>query len=151
MASIQRILLPVDFSAPSIAAMHYGLDLARSLGAKATLLHVYGLPNYVLPDGTALLANAEAIVKITEAADRELKGLIADAEKHEDKVPLDTKLVEGDPAREIIRIAGDEKYDLVVMGTHGRGFLERVLLGSVAERVVRKAPCPVLTLRAPHE
>jgi nucleotide-binding universal stress UspA family protein len=141
MEPIQRILLPVDFSTPSMAAMSYGLDLARALGARATLLHVSGLPNYVLPDGTALLANAEAIVKITEAADRELNALIDTAKRHESHVPLDTKLVEGDPAREIVRVAGDEKYDIIVIGTHGRGFLERVLLGSVPIASPGRASC----------
>ncbi len=142
--AIGRILVPTDFSAHSREAQAWAADLARRYQASITLLHVYQPLNY-LPEGyvqpsASLLADVE--LALGHALD--------DARKQLELTPglhVDTALVQGVPFAEVVQFAREGSYDLIVAGTHGRTGLRHALLGSVAERIVRKAPCPVLTVR----
>lgn len=145
MFDLKRILVPVDFSEPSVAALETAIEVAKRWeGAVVTVLHVYGVPVYAYVEGTVLppqilseIAGAaqDAVAKLcTERADR--------------GVTLRPVSELGTPM-DIVRRAVEEKTDLIVMGTRGRTGLPHILLGSVAEKVVRHAPCAVLTVRGP--
>jgi nucleotide-binding universal stress UspA family protein len=143
MLSIKKILVPTDFSTCAGDALRMGIELARKFGASVTVLHVYQIPMYPLAEGTYIAGpqiTAELVRDITESLEKvknEFKG----------DVPIDTRMAEGVPYVEIAHTARDGHYDLIVIGTHGRTGVRHMLLGSVAERVVRTAPCPVLTTR----
>jgi nucleotide-binding universal stress UspA family protein len=141
MPAVRRILCPVDFSPPSEAALDFAVDLAKTLGAEIHLLHVYQLPVYALPDG-AMLAGPELTTRVTT----ELQTALTNLAKTRSEVSPKTHLVEGVPYREIVRMADELDTDLIVMGTHGRTGFRHFLLGSVAERVVRSARVPVVTV-----
>ncbi|MBZ0122027.1 MAG: universal stress protein [Sandaracinaceae bacterium] len=145
MPDIRRILCPVDFSEPSDRAFEYALDFATKFGAEVHLVHVYQLPVYALPDG-AMMAGPELTVKITDELSQALK---AQAGKAPAGSKVQTHLVEGIPYREVTRLAEELGCDLIVMGTHGRTGIKHLLLGSVAERVVRTAKVPVITIPTP--
>lgn len=143
--TIRKILVPIDFSAHSREAQKWAADLARRYDATLTLLHVYQPISYALPEGYVLpSANllADLEVSLGRALDEAKKEL-------EQDVRVDTALVQGVPFAEIVRFAREGSYDLIALSTHGRTGLRHALLGSVAEKVVRKASCPVLTVR-PH-
>ncbi|MFW5876014.1 MAG: universal stress protein [Myxococcota bacterium] len=145
--TVSRILSPVDFSETSDHALEYAIELARGLGAELHLLHVYQLPMYSMPDG-ALLAGPDVATRIMDTARESLDAL---AQRLADRgVTIERHLTEGVPHQEIERVAKDIGADMVVMGTHGRTGLGHLLLGSVAERVVRTVPAPVLTVRHPE-
>lgn len=146
MTRFTRLLIPTDFSPASDIALEYGLDLATRFGARVEVLHVIDdfsvLAAY--PDGFyAELPGLRDQLR-TEAEDR-LRTL--EARYQTAGVPFATEIVIGRPARAIVREATDRGVDLIVMGTHGRSGFEHLVLGSVAERVLRTAPCPVLTVR----
>lgn len=150
MITLKHVLVPTDFSDASDVAVIYGQVLAKAFGAQLHLLHV-------VPEATALpwaavtdVGSLDALQKEweTEAGTR-LQQLVPDDADRE-RVTVVTRT--GDPARQIVAYAADNEVDLLVIGTHGRGFVAHVFLGSVAEQVVRRAPCPVLTVRHPqHE
>jgi universal stress protein A len=145
MPAIQKILVPVDFSEHSREAIRYACDLAERYGAALTLLHVLQLPPPPAgPDG-ALLFEAQSFDALREPLEQQLRLLAQELTARGSTA--DSRLALGRPASEIVRVAAEGGYDLVVMGTHGRTGLGRALLGSVAERVVRRARCPVLTVR----
>lgn len=144
MAEIKRILCPVDFSETSEHALRYAIDLASRLGADVRLVHAYQLPTYALPDG-ALLARPDFVKELTTELQKQLDELVHRYSGH--GVDLQGKIVEGLAFSEINRIAEEEDADMIVMGTHGRTGMKHLLLGSVAERVVRTAQLPVLTVR----
>lgn len=146
MPQINRILCPVDFSPPSEHAFALALDLATRFGADLQVVHVYQLPVYALPDG-AMMVGPEYTVRMTDELQRALKEFV---EGREGGVTIETHLVEGVPYREVTRLAEELEADLVVMGTHGRTGLKHLLLGSVAERVVRTAKIPVITVPVPE-
>lgn len=140
---IKKILFPSDFSTTSDAGMALATSLARDAGATLLIVHVeeppaaygggemyYGIPN---PDNAELTKMLQAVVP------------------SDPSVSYEHRLVSGDPASEIVRLAEDEDVDLIVLGTHGRTGLKRLLMGSVAEAVVRRATCPVLTFKEPHD
>jgi len=127
--ALRRILCAVDLSEFSLPVLAHGVAWAQWFAARVTAVHVF-------PPGTP--PNAQA------AIERELEQMIASFEA--DGTPVALQTAEGDPAREIVRQAGELDADLVVIGTHGRSGYDRVTLGSVAEKVLRKAPCPVMTL-----
>src|SRR5262249_13118989 len=135
---------PVDFSDASRSAMEFACDLARHYQAEVTLLHVYQVPHFVLPDGV-VVAGPETVSNLMSKIE---SALAAARERGESlgAVHASTLTEQGTPFVEIVRIAKDG-YDLIVMGTHGRTGIRHALLGSVAEKVVRKAPCAVLTVR----
>jgi nucleotide-binding universal stress UspA family protein len=147
--NIQTILCPTDFSECSRAAFDFALDLAKRLGARVHLLHVFQLPQYVgFEDGvTMAAASAEFLSRLRKQGEEQLRAFAEECKRA--GVDAHAEHVEGIPYTEIVnRSAG---ADLVVMGTHGRTGLPRLLLGSVAERVVRLAKCPVVTVPEPEK
>ena len=142
--TLKRILLPTDFSETAAHALGYAREMAERFGAEVHVL-------YVVPDPTPQdWAVGAAAPIVSDLLDK----WRADAERHLDQVSLggvDTvrALRVGHAFMEIVRYATDNAIDMIVMGTHGRGPVRHLLLGSVAEKVVRKAPCPVLTVRQP--
>jgi nucleotide-binding universal stress UspA family protein len=148
---IRRILAPTDFSACSKQGLAYALAFAQKVGAKLSLLHVIELPVFplegILPP-TLTPTQLEAIEhQATLQLDRllQLDHLLPEAEAVH--VEVARHVVVGPPAHRIIEIATAERVDVIIMATHGRRGFSHLWLGSVAERVVRTAPCPVLTLR----
>jgi nucleotide-binding universal stress UspA family protein len=136
--NIHHILAPTDFSASAIQAVTAAFELAQTFGAKLSLLHVIEVPAYAIEVALPLEA-------LERDARRELALLLPEAEAaHMDM----TRLVDvGVPYQKIVETATAEQVDLIVMATHGRTGLSHLVLGSVAERMVRLAPCPVLTIR----
>lgn len=135
---MDRILAAVDFSLSSLAALEYAEDLARQFGAELLLVHATGAPS--MP--------AEVGHVGPEAAKRALTRSVARLREHGLRVR--GLLRPGAPVDEILRVAEAERASVIVMGTHGRSGLARVLMGSVADRIVRGAPCPVLTVGPPR-
>ena len=147
MSNIRQILVPTDFSDGSAAATEQALGLARAFGATVTLFHAYNVPSYVFPDGSTFIAGPDVAVRI----EREVADALASAARAAERqsaVPVLTRSAIGAPFEEILRASNE--FDLVVMGTHGRTGVRHLLLGSVAEKVVRHASCPVLTVRVPE-
>lgn len=146
MVAIRRILVPTDFSEPAEAALRYARALAEEFGSTLHLMHVVPEP-YIYPWGTEistmplvdLLTSSE-----TQAAER-LKTLVDDTGALKGRVKTITAI--GTPVDKILQQVADDGIDLVVMGTHGRGAVGHLLLGSVAERIVRRSPVPVLTVK----
>jgi nucleotide-binding universal stress UspA family protein len=134
----------IDFSDRARCAMEAAADLARHYEARLVLVHVHDAPSAVESD---MLVSPPALF---DAAAREAEGMLArwraDAERLAGK-SVESAVVVGTPAEELVRWADDHRADLLVVGTHGRKGLPRLVLGSVAERVVRAAPCPVLVAR----
>lgn len=145
MFTLDTILYPTDFSKPSEYAFPLACSMARDHGAKVIIMHVAPAPATMvggemmvpLPpvDYKAQLWESFRKLQATEPRARELR--------------IETRLAEGDPAYEIVAAAKEIGADLIVMGTHGRSGFGRLVLGSVAEQVLRKAPCPVLTVKSP--
>jgi nucleotide-binding universal stress UspA family protein len=136
-------LCPVDFSPPSDRALAYARDLAAALGARLHVVHVNELPFYALASGASALGPAFAI-----RAESEIHREITKRAESVEGVQTTTEVVEGTPHEEIVRLAAEHAATLIVMGTHGRRGVARVLIGSVAERVVRTSIVPVLTVPA---
>jgi len=143
-ADWKRICCPVDFSDASHAAMEVAADLARRNGASLTLLHAYPLPGYTFPDGS-VVASARMLQELSERADKHLREWKGEAERM-GAPSVEAVTASGVAAAEILAFAARSGVDLLVLGTHGRSGLEHALLGSVTERVMRKARCHVLTV-----
>ena len=153
MIVLEKILVATDFSEPSEAALAYGRELARSFGAALTVLHVvddimvraYGI------DSGVLLTDPDVQRQFEADARKHVDAAISD----EDRIQLKASgvvLMSRAPSSAIVTYAHESGIDLIVMGTHGRGGFAHLLMGSVSERVVQTAPCPVLTVRHPeHE
>lgn len=145
--AVSRILVPVDFSAHSDEALRYAASLARHVGASLELLHVVEDP---------FMSGAWSSEVYVPSVPELLDNLVADARRRladlknrsvPEGVPAAIAVVRGRPAQATIDRAKDGHFDLIVMGTHGRTGFAHLILGSVAETVVRRAPCPVLTVR----
>jgi nucleotide-binding universal stress UspA family protein len=138
-----KLLVATDFSEGADHALDYAIELARPLRAPVLLVHVFEPPLVVTPDGTATLPVDLAQLH----ADLEA-GLATRAARARDRgiTQVETAIGEGVAWREIVRMARDGRCDLIVTGTHGRSGLAHLLLGSVAEKVVRHADCAVLTV-----
>jgi nucleotide-binding universal stress UspA family protein len=147
-ADWKRICCPIDFSDASRAAMEVAGDLARRFGADLVLLHAYPVPGYTFPDGS-VVASPKMMQELSEQAERHLASWRTDAEGIVGAPRVTVEKAVGEPAAEIVSYAKGAGIDLLVLGTHGRTGLEHALMGSVAERVVRKSRCPVLTVRPP--
>jgi nucleotide-binding universal stress UspA family protein len=137
MLSIRRILHPTDFSDSSKQAFRLACALAHDHRARLIVVHV-------LPDGMVPLNEMMTPLREEHA---EVKRQLEQVQARDPKLRLEHRLLFGDPVVEICRLAKETKAGLIVMGTHGRSGLSRFLMGSVAEQVVRKAACPVLTVR----
>jgi nucleotide-binding universal stress UspA family protein len=145
MIPIHRILVPTDFSEPAHAAMKWASTLAREFDSQLYLLHVVPEP-YAYPWGTELstLPLNDILAQSEEAARERLAQLAAETTLPAERIV--TRAVVGTPVDQVLALVKDERIDLVVLGTHGRGLVGHLLLGSVAERVVRRSPVPVLTV-----
>lgn len=147
MSQITRILVATDFSETSDAALTYARTLAESLGASLHLVHVFDDPygNALVAEMSASVYESMRATEMTQARRRLLRRLPpADRKQFQGS----TAIVTGSPAEAIVDYAADRGMDLIVMGTHGRSGFAHLLLGSVAEHVVRTARCPVLTVHA---
>ena len=143
MIKIKRVLVPTDFSDTARRALTYGISFAREFGAELLLVHV--VENLTVGYASDLfpVPMAEVFEEISGYAKSELAKLAAEA--REKGVTVREIVVQGKPSAEIVRIAAEEQTDIIVLGTHGKGMLDKALFGSTAERVIRRAPCPVLT------
>jgi nucleotide-binding universal stress UspA family protein len=146
MITLKNILVPHDFSETSAAAMQYAVELARTFGAKLHLVHVSEKARFEMATEFPLGLD----MSLEDAIRERLLKIMATGEHRE--LNPSFQVLSGAPAAEIVRYAKDHAMDLIVMGTHGRGVVAHAVMGSVAEKVVRHAPCPVLTVRHPdHE
>jgi nucleotide-binding universal stress UspA family protein len=147
MTNFTRILVPTDFSPAADRALGHARSLAEAFGASIHLLHVFEDPFTAAAYAPEVFATISPEYREAALADagRLLEERLGAQERRE--FGGTTELVVGVPAREIVRYAAAHGIDLIVMGTHGRSGLAHLVLGSVAERVVRTAPCAVLTIR----
>ena len=148
MTIFKQILIPVDFSTPSTAALRLGADMAGRFQGAVTLLHVYDPVPFAVSAEYEQYSPEQRKQLVTELE----KSLAAAKQRAQTAGALNvqTRLLEGYPPNAIVEFAASGHFDLIVMGTHGRRGIQHALLGSVAERVVRTAPCAVLTVRAPE-
>lgn len=146
MKPFRKILVPVDFSTHSARAVEVAAELARRYEGSVDLVHVFDPMAYPLPDGYVMFTRPQLDEMFArfdaELAKYEQTALALGAPR------VKTHVRQGPCAAEICNFAQEQSFDLIVMGTHGRRGLNRLLLGSVAERVLRMAPCPVLTMTA---
>lgn len=146
MVIIKKILVATDFSEPSNVALAYGRDLAKGYGAQLHLIHVVeDVMTRYAPDMFLGVPGFED--RLEEAAKRELDARVTDFDR-ESLRAVATVVTATNVADAICRYAKDNTIDLIVTGTHGRGLVGHILIGSVAERVVRMAACPVLTVHS---
>ena len=148
MIKLDTILVATDFSECSEAALEYGRALARHFGATVHLIHVVEMS----PLWAGSQFTAYDVVLIQQTMEEEARKALADVANKDLGPPPTLTIVKTapSPALAIVDYAREAKVDLIVMGTHGRGMMGHLLLGSAAERVVRIAPCPVLTVRHPE-
>jgi nucleotide-binding universal stress UspA family protein len=150
MIVLKRILVPTDFSEASAVALRYGQALTERFGASLHLLHVIEDRFIPGPAAEGYMPLPGYFEEMERNAREQLDKMLRAAEVEKRQATLFTK--RGSPFLEIVRYAKSQDIDVIVMGTHGRGPIAHMLMGSVAEKVVRKAPCPVLTVRHPeHE
>jgi nucleotide-binding universal stress UspA family protein len=149
MWAIKAILVPTDFSKTSALALERASELARSLSSSIVVMHAFQMQTYGAPMMGQIMAPVDLLTSIEEAAQKGLTQLAADLEKS--GIAATTILRAGVPWEQILEAAPLVSADLIVMGTHGRRGLTRALIGSVAERVVRLSPIPVLTIRCPDD
>jgi nucleotide-binding universal stress UspA family protein len=148
MVVLKNILVATDFSDPSAVALAYGRDLARSYGAKLHVLHV--VEDVMMRYSPEVVVASPVLQKDLEAAARrDLEALITDDDRRTLAI-IPIVQTSRSAAGGIVEYAREQAIDLIVAGTHGRSAMKQFLMGSVAERVVRTAPCPVLTVRT-HE
>lgn len=140
---IKHVLIPIDFSACSKHAIEAGVAMAKQFGAKVRLLHIVE-PAAAAPLALAgMLPQGEMVERLEENARELIRKLV---DEHKDEVEIEGVVAAGSPPLEVSRFAERNKTDLIVTATHGRTGLSHVLLGSVAERLVRHAPCPVMVV-----
>jgi nucleotide-binding universal stress UspA family protein len=138
MINVKKILYATDFSSYSNQAYFHAIALAESHGASLSILFVYA-PSSGTPDASGGSVEGR----------QHWRDLLQQIRPVNEKIPVHHVVLEGDPATEIVRYAADAGMDLIVMGTHGRTGLERLLMGSVAEKVMREALCSVLVVKLP--
>ncbi|WP_248896964.1 universal stress protein [Haloplanus halobius] len=149
MGAYDRILVPTDGSEGVDRAIRHAIDLAQTHGAEVHGLYVLSTDTYA---GLAMESSWESVDQLlredAEAAVHRIREL---ADDEDADIPIETAIAEGKPSREIVRYAEDQDCDLVVMGTHGRGGIDRLLLGSVAESVIRASSIPVTAVPVERE
>jgi nucleotide-binding universal stress UspA family protein len=141
MLAIKTILHPTDFSERSELAFRLACSLARDYGARLVVLHVVPVPTVYYGEGVMVAPPPEDQDALREK--------LVQLKPRDPKVAVEHQLLKGDAATEIVRVAEETKADVIVIGSHGRTGLARLMLGSVAEKVMRNAPCPVVTVRVP--
>jgi nucleotide-binding universal stress UspA family protein len=144
MPLFEKILVPTDFSPHAQEAVRYAAGVSHRFDASLTVVHVYDVTPYVLPE-TVPLYDTYQLGQLREEFQRQLETVRQLAERSGAR-QVDARLLQGSPFAEILRFAEEQQFGLIVMGTHGRTGLAHLLLGSVTEKVLRKAPCPVLTV-----
>ena len=142
-AMAKTILFPTDFSTASDAALAHADTLAKQAGASLLIVHVEEPP--------LAYGGGELYYGLPEPNSERIQQMLESVKPSDPSVTVEHRLTMGDPAAEIVRIAEEEKPEMIVMGTHGRTGLTRLLMGSVAEAIVRRSPCPVLTYREVDE
>ena len=142
MTTISKILFPTDYSSGSDYGLHYATSLARDNQASLLIGHVEEPP--------AMYGGGEMYYGVPEPDTAALTTMLEQVKPDDPQVRHEHRLIVGNPADKIVAVAKEEQADLIVMGTHGRTGLVRLLFGSVAEAVVRRAPCPVLTFKGPE-
>jgi nucleotide-binding universal stress UspA family protein len=141
---IQRLMHATDFSPRAHAALRHAAELSGRLGCPLLILSCYVIPAYPLPEGAIIPSPstlADDLGRTAKALEDEKRTAIELG-----AVGVETLVVEGTPASEIVRVARDRFVDMIIIGTHGRGAFTRALLGSVADKVIRTASCPVLVV-----
>ena len=149
MTSFKKILVPVDFSECSAQALKHARGLAEKLGAKLDVLHAYDVPTFIPPHVVVMMGEVDA--PLAEHAEHHAKQQLDDFLQKQGigkDSNIERRTLMGPPALTLIEAAEEGNYDLIIMGTHGRTGLPRLVLGSTAEKVVRGAPCAVLTIRS---
>lgn len=145
MIALKKVLFPTDFSDCAKAAQDYAWAMAEQFKAELHVIHVLADVMMMMPEpGSALSLPQNYLVDLKQEAEKSLDKLLPDAAKKGLRVVRALRM--GNPFIEIVKYAEEAGIDLIVVGTHGRGALAHMLLGSVAEKVVRKAKCPVLTV-----
>jgi len=147
MSPIGKILCPVDFEAGSRAALAAARELAETFSAPVDVVHVIAVPHSIRPDLMVWLeaGHVRPVLDVArDQAQKQLEDWLREANAPAEQVGRE--MLVGDPAEAILERAREGGYDLIVMGTHGRKGMQRLLLGSVAEKVVRRSACPVLTV-----
>lgn len=148
---LERILVPTDFSPSSHAALGYAVYLASRMGSAVEVLHVIEQPEE-LEEGAKVVVEGGAPKPIAQVlrdkAEEAMRRFLSDVPGSRG-VSFKARIELGKSAETTLEIATNERFDLIVMGTHGRTGLARVVVGSVAEKVIRSAPCPVMTVRVP--
>lgn len=149
MIALKQVLVPTDFSETSSVALRYGKALAAAFGASLHVLHVVQEP-FAQP--WAVEAYGFSLASLQEEWLRDAKTRMAEVLTSEERAELRAEVTTlvGHPVVEILKYAEEHQTDLIVLGVRGGGPLNQIMMGSVAERVVRKAPCPVLTVRHPE-
>ena len=142
MLPIHTILHATDFSPQSEAAFGVACALARDYRARVIVMHVHQTP-------TMAFGEFGALPPAPDETEEGLRARLANIRPTDATVPVDRYMTDGEPAEEILRLAKERGADLIVLGTHGRTGLGRLLMGSVAENVMRRAPCLVLTVKQP--
>jgi nucleotide-binding universal stress UspA family protein len=150
MKDIRTILLTTDFSETSKRAFPAALTMARQFGAKLLLAHVEvdRLPPLVIE--YMAVGVDDILDRQRDLAGERLQELLEELTGGDAEVDAEVVVVLGTPHVEIVRLAEERDVDLIVMATHGRGFISHAILGSTAERVLRRAPCPLLIIRDPN-
>jgi nucleotide-binding universal stress UspA family protein len=144
MALITRILVPTDFSEYAHRALEYAAAMSDRFDAAVVLVHIYASPVIPVPDGYVIVSPTDLVdmrARLTDGLDKEKARALAMGARR-----IETGLIDGTPWEQIVKAATDRACDLIVMGTHGRSGLSHLIIGSVAEKVVRKAACAVLTV-----
>ena len=149
MTAITKILVPVDYSSASVEALEYAVYLGDKTGAEVVVLHAWELPPHTGPEVMVnTTGGAESLTDYVRGrAGSTLQEFLEPYRTGRD-VAIQGHLVHGSPYQAIIDTAAEVSADMIVMGTHGRTGLSRMFLGSVADQVIRHAPCPVVTIRA---
>jgi universal stress protein A len=137
-----KIIFPTDFSTASDIALPYATDMAKARGATLMIVHVEEPP--------FAYCGGELYYGVPGPDENMLAAMLAQLRPSDPAVPFERRMLVGEPAHAIIKLARDENADLIVMGSHGRAGFGRVLLGSIAELIVRRATCPVLVVKHPQ-
>lgn len=149
MVAFKEIIVPTDFSEHSLRALDYAVEIAEKFSAELKIVYVIE-PLIQAADVAWSSVDFEMLNRAhRESADRQLVTLLD--ERIPKSVSAEFMILTGKPFVEIVRLARAENADLIVMATHGRGAISHILMGSTADKVVRKAPCPVLTVKHPKQ
>jgi nucleotide-binding universal stress UspA family protein len=138
----KKVIFPTDFSTASDVALEYATRMARVMDARLVIVHVEESP--------FAYGGGELYYGVLEPDQTTLQKMLSELRPTDPGVPYEHRMLVGTPADEIAALAEREQAELIVMGSHGRGGVARLLLGSVAEIVMRKAPCPVLIVKHPR-